>query len=919
MRTISSSKAGQDFGDATSRAVAPAAGSVNWHQLATIEVVQRLGSDVVLGLDEREAQLRLARHGPNELPEPEARGLWRILWEQVSALMVVVLVAAAVISVALGHVKDASVIFAIVILNAAFGMAQDYRAEKAMGALRRLAAPLVKVRRGGLLQSLPARDLVPGDLVVLETGDIISADCRVLDAINLQLNESSLTGESASVAKVTGPLRDENVMLPERKNMVWRGTSVVAGRGLAIVAETGERTELGRIASQLGSVRQERTPLQRRLDELAQRLSAVVFVLVAIIFVLGFLRGEPASLMLLTAISMAVAALPEGLPAVVTITLALGSQRMLRRRALIRRLPAAEGLGSVTVICSDKTGTITENRMAVTVLMPVGEQNEATATRANSPAQGETWLLVAAALCNDSRAESERSESAQLDGDPMEVALVAAARSRGLEKKELDLAFPRVAEIPFDSTRKRMTTLHRCNGPDPGILREQAFPFGTDDQVAFMKGALESVMEACDRQRVAGAECPLDTGTRERIRVSGERLAETGARVLGFAYRTVGAVKNPTLDEERFVFLGLMGLSDPTRPEVRAAVESCRSAGIRPVIITGDHPLTARHVAGELGMDGRILTGAELDALPFDQLRALVEETSIYARVLPEHKFQIVRALQDRGHVVAMTGDGVNDATALKQADIGVAMGRSGTDVAKQAADMVLLDDQFATIVAAVEEGRAIYDNIRKFVRYVLAGNLGELFVMLIGPFFGLSLPLLPLQILWINLASDGINGLGFSVEQSEGDVMQRPPRSPAESFFGGGMARHIFTMGILLGVVALGAGLYLWAHHSAAWQTAIFLTLALGQTFQALAARSWRDSAFRKGFLSNPLLLASVVLAASATLLIAYLPAFQMFFGTHALPPGELFAVLALSTVIFWAIELEKWYLRRVRVSATT
>ncbi|MEI9892541.1 MAG: HAD-IC family P-type ATPase [Chthoniobacter sp.] len=569
-------------------------------------------------------------------------------------------------------------------------------------------------------------------------------------------------------------------------------------------------------------------------------------------------------------------------------------------------------MGSVTVICSDKTGTLTENRMGVTSLETAGHAIENPGEDLASPFSSVALLLAAGALCNDARLEKRGAGPQTPLGDPMEIALATAARRARMDKGELDAAFSRVAEIPFDSARKRMTTVHRVPANLPAGLRDRTLPLASGGLIAFTKGALESILEVCDRQRVEAGEGPLDSAARTAIRLAGERWGQTGRRVLGFAYRQVLSGENLVSDEHRLVFLGLMGLSDPTRAEAKSAVQSCRTAGIRPVMITGDHPFTAQHVARELGIEGPVLCGAELEAMPDERLEALVDQIGIYARVLPEHKLRIVRALQARGHVVSMTGDGVNDAPALRQADIGVAMGITGTDVTKQVSDMVLLDDNFATVVAAVEEGRAIYDNIRKFIRYVLAGNFGELLVMLLGPFFGLSLPLLPVQILWINLVSDGLNGLALSVEPPERDTMNRPPRRAGESIFAGGMVRHIVGVGALLGLISLAVGLFFWHRHHPAWQAAIFLTLASGQAFQTLAARSWRDSIFRLGFKSNPMTLVSVALAVASTLAIVYVPALQNLFGTVSLSIGQLLAILAVSTVPFWSIEYGKYLLRR-------
>ncbi len=887
--------------------------------MAAEEVVRRFASDAERGLSAEAAALRLAEHGANEIEAEAGKSAWRIWWAQLSATMVVVLLVAGLISLALRDFKDAAAIFAIVALNALFGFAQEYRAEKAMAALRRLAAPSVRVRRGGHVVEMAARDLVPGDLLVLEAGNFVGADCRLLEAATLRIDEAALTGESAPVEKASAPLASEAVPLAERINMAWLGTMVTSGRGCAVVTETGMRTELGRIAGMLERVGQEQTPLQRRLDELGRSLALVALVLVAVIFVLGLMRGEDPTLMFLTGVSMAVAAIPEGLPAVVTIALALGAQRMLKRRALIRNLPAAETLGSVTAICSDKTGTLTENRMTVTALytgcenMRIGREWDDAVLAGQRPEF--TLLLAAAALCNDAQIEGAGEERHAL-GDPTEAALAIAASRAGLRKPELETALPRVAELPFESARKRMTSVHRtaqCGETlPPGLRRLWPAEWHRHPFLAFTKGALESVLQVCAQQWRDGAAEVLTTAERQRIIAAGDDFAQAGQRVLGIAFRPLATTNNPADFERDLIFLGMAAISDPPRAEVRTAVEMCQAAGIRALMITGDHPLTARHVAHELGIGGRVLTGGEIEAMSPEELHALVEKVSIYARVLPEHKFRIVEALQNRGHIVSMTGDGVNDAPALKRANIGVAMGITGTDVSKQASDMVLLDDNFTTIVAAVEEGRAIYDNIRKFIRYVLAGNVGEILVMLLGPFFGMPLPLLPLQILWINLATDGLNGLALSVEPPERDAMRRPPYPPGEGILGRGIGAHILRVGAIVGLVPLAIGLLWWRRHDPAWQTMVFATLTFTQVFQTLAVRSWRESLFSIGLWSNKTAAASVTVSGALTLAIIYVPWLQRVFGTVPLTARELLFALLFSSAVFWSIEIEKWWQRR-------
>jgi Ca2+-transporting ATPase len=654
-------------------------------------------------------------------------------------------------------------------------------------------------------------------------------------------------------------------------------------------------------------------------------------VIVAVVFLLGVLRGEDLHLMFLTAISMAVAAVPEGLPAVVTIALALGAQRMLKRQALIRKLPAVETLGSVTVICSDKTGTLTENRMAVTVLDVLGETEQvdtlllkgipvadAELLPGQRPPVSSLGLLIkAAAMCNDATLGTTPDGGYRSVGDPTEGALVVAAAKLGLVKSELDGRWPRVAEVPFTSERKRMTTVHRV---DVTPERTDA-PWRYGSHVAFAKGAVDSLLEISAQAWTGDEGVPLTDEMQARIEVANNGLAGQGQRVLGVAFRSLneqpGQVPDQVFDEadleREMTFIGLVGMIDPPRPEVREAVRTAKTAGIRPVMITGDHPLTARQIAWELDIatDGQPLTGRELAQMSVDDLEEVVEQVAVYARVSPEHKLKIVQALQARGQIVAMTGDGVNDAPALKKADIGVAMGITGTDVSKEAGDMVLLDDNFATIIAAVKEGRTIYDNIRKFIKYTLTSNAGEIWVMLLAPLVGMPLPLLPLQILWINLVTDGLPGLALGVEPAERDTMHRPPHHPQESIFGRGLGRHVAWVGLLMGFVTLGLGYWAWRAGQANWQTLLFTTLTLSQMGHALAVRSG-DSLFTVGLLTNRSLLGAVLLTFVLQMAVIYLPFLQSVFKTEALSLGELALSLVLSTVVFWGVELEKWLMRR-------
>ncbi|MGD9146035.1 MAG: cation-translocating P-type ATPase [Anaerolineae bacterium] len=904
----------------------------DWYRTDANEVLARLNTDAEAGLSSAEALKRLAEYGSNELVERGVKSPWRILWEQLTGLMVVILIVAAVVSGALGDWKDAVAIMAIVVLNALLGLSQEYRAEKAMAALKQLAVPVVKARRDGHIVEISARELVPGDVVLLEAGAMIPADARLLESVNLRVDEAALTGESEPVEKETPTLDKPDLPVGDRLNMVYMGTVVTYGRGTAIITETGMNTELGHIAEMIQTVEREPTPLQRRLEQLGRGLAVAALVIVAVVFLLGLLRGEDWQLMLLTAISMAVAAVPEGLPAVVTIALALGAQRMLKRRALIRKLPAVETLGSVTVICSDKTGTLTENRMTVTVLDVLGETQQvdtllrqgvpvadAELLPGKRPAVRSLGLLAkAAALCNDASLEATPEGGYRAVGDPTEGSLVVAAAELGLVKAELDSRWPRVGEVPFTSERKRMTTVHRV-----GVTPEQTdAPWCCGEFVAFAKGAVDSLLEISDRVWAGDEDISLTDEMRARIVAANDRLASQGQRVLGVAFRPLDDEPDPADEaalERAMTFIGLVGMIDPPRPEVREAVATAKAAGMRPVMITGDHPLTARQIARDLGIapelgiasDGQPLTGRDLGQMSVDDLEEVVDQVAVYARVSPEHKLKVVQALQDRGQIVAMTGDGVNDAPALKKADIGVAMGITGTDVSKEAADMVLLDDNFATIVAAVREGRTIYDNIRKFIKYTLTSNAGEIWVMLLAPLAGMPLPLLPLQILWINLVTDGLPGLAMGVEPPEPDTMRRPPYHPQESIFGRGLGRHVIWVGLLMGLVSLGMGYWTWRAGWDNWQTMLFTTLTLSQMGHALAVRS-RDSLFKVGLLSNKPLLGAVLLTFGLQLAVVYVPFLQDLFKTTALSAGELVISLILSTIVFWGVEFEKWLIRR-------
>ena len=906
-----------------------------WHTSEAAEVLRALGTDAEWGLSNEEATRRLEERGTNELEDRGTRSPWAILWEQFTSIMIVILIVAALVSALLGDYEDAIAIAIIVVLNAALGFGQEYRAERAMAALQQLSAPRVKVRREDRVREISASELVPGDVVLLEAGNLVPADGRLLESANLRVQEAALTGESEPVEKNPAALEEEDTPLGERADMVYSSTLVAMGRGLFVVTETGMATELGKIASMIQATHREQTPLQRRLSQVGKVLALAALAIVGVVFALGLLRGEDLEVMFLTAVSLAVAAVPEGLPAVVTIALALGAHRMFRRRALIRKLPAVETLGSVTVICSDKTGTLTQNRMTATVLDVAGhtvELGEGSFADSKPGPDGRTppsvsddptlaILLAGGALCNDSLLEDHEEDDFRAVGDPTEGAFVVAAAREGLKKPELEVALPRVGEVPFDSGRKRMTTVHEVvsdSGSEPleGFKSVVNMEQGSASYIAFTKGAVDSLLEISSEVWSGDGQIePLTEGWRERISAANERLAGDGIRVLGVGLRRLRSFDGDGEEQERnLTFLGIVGMIDPPRSEAKDAVEICQRAGIRPVMITGDHPLTARHIATELGIaeDKRILTDRDLASLPREDLVDLVEEVPVYARVSPEHKLDIVEALQEKGHIVAMTGDGVNDAPALKRADIGVAMGITGTDVSKEAADMVLTDDNFATIVAAVEQGRVIYDNIRKFIKYLLTSNSAEILVMLVGPFVGLGLPLLPLQILWINLVTDGPPALALSTEPAERDIMRRPPRPPRESVFARGLGRHVIWVGVLMALVSLATGLWYSQIAPEIWQTMVFTTLTLSQLSHVMAIRSGNESLFRVGLLSNKPLLGAVALTFVLQLLAIYTPFFQRFLETEALPLADLAIAVALSTIIFWAVEVEKWLGRR-------
>ena len=866
----------------------------NWHQLTAANVFELLKTSDS-GLTSTEAERRLSAYGPNSIELKEHRGPLRILIGQFSDFMIIVLMIAAVLSGIVGDLKDTITIVVIVFLNGVIGFVQEYRAERALEALEQMAAPSANLIRNGKHVSIPAVEVVSGDMVVLEAGGIVPADLRLIECAQLRTQEAALTGESQPVEKLTEPLMDQELPIGDRKNIAYMGTQVTHGRGRGIVVATGTETEFGQIALMLHTTEEVQTPLQKRLEHFGKRLAFVALMVAAVIFVLGVLRGEPLALMFMTAVSLAVAAIPEALPAVVTISLALGARRMVQKQALVRKLAAVEALGSVTVICSDKTGTLTQNRMSVERFYCGGIFEKV-------PGADSGWkhLLIAMAVSNDVRLNGDAPV-----GDSTEVALFQAAFESNFSKWSLEERYPRVAELPFDSDRKSMTTLHQ--DPDGGLI-------------AFTKGAIESLIPLATNQMTPQGMAPLDP---KEFLQAAEQMAALGLRVLAFASRRWPAIPGdltPDSVERELTITGLAGIGDPVRPEAAEAVRTCRQAGVTTIMITGDHPVTANAIGSDVGIldpQHSVSTGAELARMSGEQLLSEIDRVRVYARVAPEQKLKIVRAFQSRGDLVAMTGDGVNDAPALKQADIGVAMGVTGTDVAKQASSLILLDDNFATIVGAVREGRKIYDNLRRFIRYAVTTNASEILTMLAAPLLGLPIPLLPLQILWVNLVTDGLPGLALAVEPEERNVMQRPPRPPGESVFAGGLGVHVIWVGTLMTVLAIGTQVMAINLGIAAWQTMVISVIAFSQLAHVLAIRSERESLFTQGLMSNKPLTGAVFLTVLLQIAIIYTPALNDLFKTQPLGVLELIWTFLAGSAVFVAVEIEKWVRRRTPVGA--
>jgi Ca2+-transporting ATPase len=867
----------------------------------------RLGAER-RGLSREEAARRFAQHGPNELQSLGRESAWHIFVAQFKNVLILILLAGTVVSGFLGHALEAVVITVIVLLAVLLGFIQEYRAGRALEALRRMAAPVAHVIRDGQEESLPARELVPGDVVILRAGDRVPADARLTDAVNLTIDEGALTGESAPVEKSVAALDDERMPLGDRRNMSYAGTLVVYGRGQGVVASTGMATEFGQIARMVETVEVARTPLQDNLDRLGGALGKSALAVVALVVAVGLLRGLPVIDMFMFGIALAVAVVPEALPAVVTISLAIGVRRMVQRNALVRRLPIVETLGSTSVICSDKTGTLTRNELTVRRIVADERSFEVTGTgydvagdivEAGRPVEapdGVRLLLTAAVLASDARLVT-RDGRPQVEGDPTEGALLVAARKAGLDPDALNAAAPRIHEVPFTSERRRMTTLHRT--PDGGV-------------VAYSKGAAEDVLLGCTRERRGGRETPLGAADRDRIRAVEQDLAANGLRVLAVACRSGATIEEP---ETAMTLLGLVAMMDPPREEARSAVGTTTAAGIRAVMITGDHPLTAKVVAREIGLlaDRRVVAGRDLDAMSDADLAREVPDIGVYARVSPADKLRVVRAWQSRGEVVAMTGDGVNDAPALKKADVGIAMGIAGTDVSKEAAGMTLLDDNFATIVAAVEEGRIVFGNIKKYLTYLLSSNVGEIVLLAGAVIAGLPMPLTAVQILYVNLATDGLPALALAVDPPEPDLMQRKPRNPRLGIFTRPVVVMLLTGGLWSALVNM--TLFVWMMNSgrplAEVMSMTFVSLVLIQFFKAYNYRSDHLSVFQKPFANKWL---NIAIAWELLLLVAilYVPFLQRAFATFSLSLEDWLLTTVMAFSIVPVLEGVKWMTRR-------
>ena len=865
--------------------------NLEWYTLEKEAVEKELSTSLSKGLDDKEAAERLERYGYNEIEQKKRKTIFQMYIDQFKDFMIIILIIAAVISGLLGELTDAVVILMIVILNAVLGVVQENKAEESLAALKRMAAPNAKVLRGSRHDIIPARMLVPGDIVILETGDLVPADIRITKALNLKIQEAALTGESVPVEKDESPLSRKNVPLGDRVNMGYSGSLVTYGRGEGIVVGTGMDTEVGKIAKMIQSVEEVETPLKKRLQILGKALGIAALAICAVIFIVGVAYGKEIFEMFLTSVSLAVAAIPEGLPAIATIVLAIGVQRMVKRNAIVRRLPSVETLGSATVICSDKTGTLTQNKMAVEKLF-----YNSRVYRANMDTEPLDYsehlrlLVTTGVLCNDSKLK-ETDEGVIALGDPTETALVDLGLKVGINKEQLEAGQPRVDEVPFDSKRKLMTTVHAL---------ESRYR-------VYTKGAVEELLKISDSILLDGKVVKLEQQHRDTILKTNEEMARDAMRVLGMAYKDIQDLSRGSGEqvyENGLIFIGMTGMIDPPRPEAKEAVTLCKRAGIKPVMITGDHSVTAVAIARDLGIltEGEeAVTGAELEDISDQDLEERVDRISVYARVSPEHKVRIVKAWQARGQIVAMTGDGVNDAPALKIADIGAAMGIVGTDVAKEASDMVLTDDNFATVVAAVEEGRTIFANILKAIQFLLSCNVGEILTLFVATMLNWYEPLLPIHILWVNLVTDSLPALALGVDPAEKNIMDRKPRNPEKNIFDKGMITRIIYQGIMVGALTLAAFVYGSQRSLETGRTMAFTVLALSQLVHAFNVRSNKQSAFKAGLLSNRYLLGAVVLSSLLVFAVLEIPFLASVFKVTALKAAEwkMVGVLSLAPVV--------------------
>jgi Ca2+-transporting ATPase len=934
------------------------------HGRSIEELVSGLQTHLERGLTGQEAQARLAKFGANELTERPRPGFLALLWDQFNNYLVIILIIAALVSLALGEYVDSIAIMFIVVLNAVVGVIQESKAEQALAALQKMAAPNAQVLRDGQQMTIPGREIVAGDIVLLEAGNYVPADLRLVESVNLKIEEASLTGESVPVEKNAAVVLDKEIPLGDRKNTAFMGTVITYGRGKGLVTGTGMNTQIGLIAEMIQSFEAEDTPLQKKLEHLGKVLGTACLAICALVFVFGlfrdtnlagaldggflnYLEAEKKDIvnLFMTAVSLAIAAVPEGLPAIVTICLALGMQRMIKHHALIRKLPAVETLGCATVVCSDKTGTLTQNQMTVVQGWTGGKRFRVTGEGydpsgkffvGTEPFDPRTdadasVLLHGALVCNDTKLE-ERSDEAgrrswQIIGDPTEGAMVVVAAKSGYRRSDLEKTLPRIQEIPFDSERKRMTTIHSVAGAH-GQAGLQTLVSGlvAAPVIAFVKGAPDVVLELCGQSLESGQAVALTPEMRAAILEQNHDMASNALRVLAVAYRPLAEVPaslTPEAVEKDLVFVGLLGMIDPSRPEVIDALKVARGAGLKSVMVTGDYKDTAEAIARDIGLltpGGLVLTGPEIEKLSDEELAARTDRLEVCCRVSPQHKTRIVDAFKARGHVVAMTGDGVNDAPALKRANIGVAMGITGTDVAKQTADMVLTDDNFASIVAAIEQGRIIYSNIRKFVYFLLACNVGEILIIFGAMLVGLPIPLRPVQLLWLNLVSDGAPALALGLEQGDPDIMKHPPRSPTEPVINRDMAIGIGVVGVV-DALAILAVFYLalqrYPDQLVAAQTIAFVTLCSSELIRAFTARSEYHSIFSIGVFSNRWMVWAVGLSFLLVLMVVYVPFLRPFFDTVPLSVDDWLFMLPFFFASPVAMELLKVYFRK-RVAGT-